>query len=87
MSSEDNLSHDSYELIEKDDDAVQNNNDMTDIVNESLDNNRIAIDECKMDKGSINMFNTQADHLNDPSTLLTNNRKGSNQFEARDYYR
>ena len=86
MSSEDNLSHDSYELIERDDDVAQNNNDMIENVNDSIDNKMAEITENKMDIQSINTYNARSEHLNDSSNLITNHRKGSNQFEE-EFYR
>ena len=86
MSSEDNLSHDSYELIEKDGELIQNNNDLTDLVIENLDNNRKGLNENQIDINSIQTSFKNSEQLNDTSNLIINNRKGSNQFEE-EFYR
>ena len=85
ISSEDNLSHDSYELIEKEGELLQNNNDMSDLIEEELDNDNKAMAENKNDINVVSSFRN-SDHLNDGSNLIMNNRKGSNQFEE-EFYR
>ena len=86
MSSEDNLSQDSYELIEKDGELLHNNNDVTDLVIESLDNDRKSLNESKqLDANGVSLLRN-GESITDTSNIILNHRKGSSHFEE-EFYR
>ena len=88
MSSEDNLSHESYELIEKENEVIlQNNNRIKNIDLENLESNGNSRTNDTQEIVNKVSFQNGGDKHDQPSIIMRqNNRKGSNQFEE-EFYR